>query len=127
MDITEAINQRKSIRAFKPDAVPRETLKEILELALRAPSWSNTQPWEFVIVGGKKLEEIRKAVIDQVQERSNPDLAAPREFPESFDTRRRALGRKLFEVAGIQREDREQRRQWQLQGLKLFDPETQII
>ena len=45
MDIVEAIQQRKSIRAFKPDPVPKEILKEILELALRAPSWANTQPW----------------------------------------------------------------------------------
>jgi len=44
MDIVEAIQQRKSIRAFKPDPVPKEILKEILDLALRAPSWANTQP-----------------------------------------------------------------------------------
>ena len=61
MDIAEAINHRKSIRAFKPDAVPQEILKDIMELALRAPSWANTQPWEFAIVGGRKLEEIRQA------------------------------------------------------------------
>ncbi|MFC2022424.1 nitroreductase family protein, partial [Chloroflexota bacterium] len=41
MDIVEAIRYRKSIRAFKPDVVPQEILKEIMELALRAPSWAN--------------------------------------------------------------------------------------
>lgn len=59
MDIVEAIQQRKSIRAFKSDPVPKEILKEIMGLALRAPSYDNTQPWEFAIVAGKKLEEIR--------------------------------------------------------------------
>ena len=121
MDIGEAIRYRKSIRAFKPDAVPQEILKGIIELALRAPSWSNTQPWEFAIVGGRKLEEIKQAFIAQAEERPNPDLATPREFPEPFNTRRRALGMKIFEIKGISREDREKRRWWQLQGLRLFE------
>lgn len=120
MDIADAISQRKSIRAFRPDAVPQEILKEIMELALRAPSWANTQPWEFAIVGGGKLEEIRQAYIEKAEELPNPDLAFPREFPEPFDTRRRAVGRKLFEILGISREDREKRRWWYLQGLRLF-------
>ena len=121
MDIVEAINRRKSIRAFKPDAVPQQILKEIMELALRAPSWANTQPWEFAIVGGRRLEEIRQACVEKAEERPNPDLAVPREFPEPFDTRRRAVGMKLFEIMGISREDRERRRWWQLQGLRLFE------
>ncbi len=122
MDITEAIRNRKSIRAFKPDAVPQEILVEIMELALRAPSWANTQPWEFAIVSGKKLEEIGQAFIEKAKalERMHPDVAAPQEFPEPYDTRRRAIGRKLFEIKGISREDREQRISWGLQGLRLF-------
>lgn len=126
MDIAEAIRQRKSIRAFKPDEVPLETLKEIMELALRAPSWANTQPWEFAIVGGKKLEEIRQAVMEKGGETGNPDLAYPQEFPEPYDTRRRSNGRKLFEVMGINREDKEKRQWWQLQGLRLFEAPSAI-
>ena len=126
MDIAEAINRRKSIRAFKPDTVPQQILKEIMELALRAPSWANTQPWEFAIVSGRKLEEIRQAYIEKAEELPNPDLAAPRQFPEPFDTRRRAVGIKLFEIMGISREDRERRREWQLQGLRLFEAPSVI-
>jgi len=123
MDIIEAIRQRRSIRAFRPNAVPQEILKEIMEVALRAPSWANTQPWEFAIVGGRKVEEIGQAFIEKAKaaEQMNPDLAAPREFPEPYDTRRRAVGRKLFEVKGIRREDTEQRMLWGFQGLKLFE------
>ena len=120
MDVAEAINHRKSIRAFKPDAVSQEILKEIVALALRAPSWANTQPWEFAIVAGSKLEEIKRAYTEKAQELPNPDLAFPREFPEPFDTRRRAVGRKLFEIMGIGREDREKRRWWYMQGLTLY-------
>jgi len=126
MDMADAINHRKSIRAFKPEAVPQEILREIMELALRAPSWANTQPWELAIVSGSKLEEIRRAYIEKAEELPNPDLAFPREFPEPFDTRRRTVGRKLFEILGIGREDREKRRWWYLQGLRLFDAPSVI-
>jgi nitroreductase len=121
MDIVEAIQQRKSIRAFKSDPVPKEILKEIMELALRAPSWGNTQPWEFAIVGGKKLEEIRQAFVEKAGEEHNPEIPHPRKFPEPYDTRRRVLGRKVLELKGIRREDKEKRKWWLLQGLRLFE------
>lgn len=121
MDIVEAINQRKSIRAFKSDPVPKEILKEIMELALRAPSWEDTQPWEFAIVTGKKLEETRQAFLERAEEKHNPDIPHPREFPQPYDTRRRALGRKVFELKGIDREDRDKRKLWGLQGLRSFE------
>ena len=122
MDITEAIRNRKSIRAFKPDAVPQKILVEIMELALRAPSWANTQPWEFAIVSGRKVKEIGQAFTEKAKasERMHPDVAAPQEFPEPYNARRRAIGRKLFEIKGISREDRERRTSWELQGISLF-------
>jgi nitroreductase len=122
MDIVEAINQRKSIRAFKSDPVPKEILKEIMELALRAPSYDNTQPWELAIVTGKKLEEIRQTFVEKAATADpNPDIPLTREFPQPYDTRRRALGRKVLELKGISREDREKRMWWLLQGLRSFE------
>ena len=121
MEIVEAIHHRKSIRAFKPESVPQEILKEIMKLALRAPSWANTQPWEFAVVSGRNLEEIRGAFVERVEEPPNTDIPRPGEFPEPYDTRRRVLGRKVFELKGISREDKEKRRWWQLQGLRLFE------
>jgi len=123
MDIVEAVNQRKSIRAFKADPVPKETLKKIMELALRAPSWANTQPWEFAIVTGKKLDEIRQAFVEKAAaaEEDNSDIPRPREFPQPYDTRRRTIGRKVLELKGISREDKEKRKWWLLQGLRLFE------
>jgi nitroreductase len=120
MDIAEAIDQRKSIRAFKSDPVSRDTLREIMELALRAPSWGNTQPWEFAVVTNRKLEEIKQAFVEKADEEPNPDIRRPREFPQPHDTRYRALGRRILEVKGIDRADKEERRRWNLQGLRLF-------
>jgi len=123
MDIVEAINQRKSIRAFKSDPVPKEILREIMGLALRAPSWGNTQPWEFAIATGKKLEEIRQAYAEKAAAatQDNPDIPRPRGFPQPYDTRYRAVGRRVLELKGISREDKERRIWWILQGLRLFE------
>ncbi|MFC1984893.1 nitroreductase [Chloroflexota bacterium] len=120
MDIQEAINQRKSIRAFKSDPVPLEVLREIMGLALRAPSWGNTQPWEFAIVGGRELDEITGGFIKKIEEEPNTDIARPQKFPEPYITRRRTMAAKYLEAKGIQREDRERRGWWRLQQLKHF-------
>lgn len=123
MDIAEAIKQRKSIRDFKSDPVPKEILTQILTEAQRAPSWANTQPWEFIVAAGSPLKNIREAFLKRAGdgEMMNPDLAGPVQFPEPFNSRRRGVGRGLFEVMGIGREDKERRMQWGLEGMKIFD------
>ncbi|RCV65842.1 Nitroreductase [Methanophagales archaeon] len=50
MELLEAIKSRKSIRAFKSDPVPKKVLTELLEVARRAPSGTNTQPWVFFVL-----------------------------------------------------------------------------
>ena len=82
MNVEDAISQRKSIRAFRPDPVPKEVLKTILGQALRAPSWANTQPWEFVIVTGEQLREIQKAYLERGEREPQSEIARPYEFPE---------------------------------------------
>ena len=62
MELEQAILGRRSIRVFKPDPVPPGILREILDLARWTPSFGNTQPWEFVVVGGERLEELRRKV-----------------------------------------------------------------
>jgi nitroreductase len=91
MDISEAIDQRKSIRAFKPDPVPRDTLQAILQEAIRAPSWANTQPWEFAVATGKPLEEIRAMFLERSKTSPSPDVSRPPEFPERYAARIRVL------------------------------------
>ena len=120
MDIIEAVKQRKSIRIFKPDPVPREILQEIMELALRAPSWANTQPWEFAIVSGEKLDEIRQGFREHKDEKMCPDIGFPGRFPEPYNSRHRALSRrdsKVLKTSGEAMKADE----WQLvQGSKMY-------
>jgi len=90
MDVVQAIKERKSIRAFRPDQVPLDLLKKILEDAMRAPSWANTQPWEFAVATGKKLKTIQEAFVERGAAgmvNSQPEVPRPYEFPEPYASR----------------------------------------
>ena len=128
MDLIEAIRFRKSIRAYKPDPVPKKILAELLETCIRAPSFGNTQPWEFAVVGGKVMDELKRALVQKAEEDTpaNPDIPTPT-FTDRCLERRRKNGRQLFEVLEIAREDREKRRQWYLTGSRFFGAPSAII
>jgi nitroreductase len=91
MDILEVINIRRSIRAFKSTPVPQEVLREIMEGAIWAPSWGNTQPWDFYIATGSKLEEIQKGYIERIGQASVMEITRPETFPAEYVNRRRVL------------------------------------
>jgi len=96
MEVAEAIRQRRSVRAFKPDPVPKELLRKIIEAALWAPSWANTQPWEFAVVTGKTLESIQEAFLELGEQEPLSEVARPYEFPEPYLSRIQALAPKGF-------------------------------
>lgn len=125
MDVLEAVNKRRSIRAFKPDPVPSEILKKIVEAALHAPSASNSQPWELVVVSGAKLEEIKKAVVENPG-RLSVDLPGAINYPEPYASRRAAVMAGALDKMGITREDKQARAQWGVQGAKLWNAPTCI-
>lgn len=86
MDVAEAIKTRRSIRAFKPDPVPPDIIRDIIGLARYAPSWANTQPWEFAVVTGEKLKAIEDDFIARGIRNPNTDITYPFEFPEPYQT-----------------------------------------
>jgi nitroreductase len=69
MNLIKPITERKSIRAFKPDPVPKETIEAILKSAILAPSAINLQPWEFVIVTGEERERLSRRLIKAYKEK----------------------------------------------------------
>lgn len=93
MNVSEALKNRRTIRAFKPDRVDRDLLVRVLEPALRAPSWANTQPWEIFVAAGEPLERLRIAYGENLKNcvPRNPDIAMPREWPDVCRTRMEAL------------------------------------
>ena len=128
MDVIEAINRRISVRAFKPDPVPRDVLERIMAAALRAPSWENTQPWEFAVLGGKAMEMVKDAIMARMTsgEKPNLDLAWPR-FGSPYLDRAKAEGRRLFEELGISREDGGAKSRWWLAMARFFDAPNGVI
>ena len=72
MEVTEAIRTRRSIRGYKPDPVPMEILKRVLETATFSPSAMNTQPWEVAVITGETLDNVRRANVDVL--RSGTDI-----------------------------------------------------
>jgi nitroreductase len=119
VDLIEAIKTRKTYRGFKSDPIPEKVLREIMELAIRAPSWANTQPWEFAVVSGKKLDEIKQGFLKKAEENEPaPDLAFPRVFPDPYRSRLPAMRR--GPDADKIRDDKELRRQRQIQGARMY-------
>jgi nitroreductase len=120
MEVIEAINKRHSVRSFKPDPVPPQILKKIIEGALRSPSASNSQPWEFAVVSGAKLEEIKKAYIENAANMPVLDITIALQYPEPWSARRSAVMAGVLEKLGIGREEKQKRIEWGLYGSRLW-------
>lgn len=130
MDVIEAIESRKSIRAFKPDPVPKETLARILEVALRAPSTDNTQPWEFTVVTGPILVDLKKALSAKMGAPSefHPDIPFPAlSYKPPYVERSKKQGKKVFESMGIARDDWPRRMEWYRYMARFMDAPVGLI
>ncbi len=111
MELLTAMKTRKSIRAFKADAVPQELISQILEAARWSPSWGNTQPWELVVVRGDKVKQLTGEMVAAFQQRvtANPDVAMPATFPDVYKERYMACAAGLFGKMGVARDDKARR------------------
>ena len=129
MDLIEAIQSRKSIRGFKPDPVPRKVLKEIIEVACRAPSSLNAQPWECTVVAGEVVAKIKQANVERFASgvAPHPDLDWHERLTGKYRERQVALGIQLFQLMGIAREDTEKKIEWTKRGFRFFDAPAAII
>ncbi|HON58710.1 MAG TPA: nitroreductase [Smithella sp.] len=130
MNVIEAIQNRRSIREFTDKPVPRETILEILNIACRAPSAMNTQPWEFIVITGKKLDRLRAAIVEKLKAGAAivPDHQVAG-WPDKsvYRNRQVALAKQLFEAMDIPREDKEKRTWWLERGFRFFDAPAAII
>lgn len=116
--------RRKSHRKFdKNQPIPQTTLENILTDALRAPSWSNTQPWEVFVAAGSTLEEIREAYLAAFDrsEPYNTDVPVPKEWPEYMQERSIRNSIHMFECMGIDREDEKARELNRRNNISFFD------
>jgi len=128
MDVIEAIKARHSVRAYRPEPVSKEILTELMEAALRAPSWANTQTWEFAIAGGEVMQELKRILAAKAyaQDERYPDIPRP-EWPSPYRERRREDGIRLYQLLAIGRNDMEKQLQWYVDMYSFFDAPNGII
>lgn len=110
--VDAAITSRRSIRAFLPTPVAREDVEAILQVAARAPSGTNTQPWKVYVLTGaikKKLsDEILKAYLDPLLSRQHTEEYHyyPLEWVPPYIDRRRKVGWDLYALLGLGRDNK---------------------
>lgn len=110
--VDEAITSRHSLRAFLPTPVPRRTIEDILAVASRAPSGTNTQPWQVHVLTGEALRRvagrIQAAYLDPDQNAANREEYAyyPTEWRSPYIDRRRKVGWDLYGLLGIAKTDK---------------------
>ncbi len=108
MRVSEAVRRRKSIRQFLPDPVPDVTIRELLELAARAPSGGNVQPWRIYVVNGDTMPRFLSFIAEQPVAPTEYDIYPPKLW-EPYRTNRYQLGEAMYAKLGIPREDRDGR------------------
>ena len=130
MTVEEAVAGRRSIRAFLPKPVPRELVERVLQIAGRAPSGSNVQPWHVWVLQGPARDEIvREAVgrYDRGETGKREYNYYPVKWREPYLARRRACGWGLYGTLGITREDKGRMHAQHARNYCFFDAPVGLI
>ena len=125
----DVVRGRRSIRGYRPDPVPKQLIREIIEIAMRAPSSHNTQSWNFYVLTGAPLDRIRAgnternlAGVPHSREFRMRDEADPVHRERQID-----IAKQLFGAMGIERHDKEKRLDWVMRGFRQFDAPVSIV
>ncbi len=126
-----AITSRRSVRGFLPTAIPRDTIAHLLDVAARAPSGTNMQPWQVIALSGEALERFRARICDAFatgEEMPGGDRPYyPHPLPEPWLARRRRIGWDLYGHLGIARGEHDKMRAHMLRNLRFFEAPVGLI
>ena len=122
MEVLEGIKTRRSTRGFRPKPIPRDVMNRILEAVSNTPSYTNTQPWEVVIVSGKKKDELSKVIFELAKAKAptSPDLPMPKGWPSEHQARSGEHGARRLATLGIERGDEEGRQKLNLMNYEFY-------
>ncbi|MES2036135.1 MAG: nitroreductase [Pseudomonadota bacterium] len=129
MTYDDVVVGRRSIRGYKPQPVPKAVIREVIQLAMRAPSSLNTQPWNVHVVAGEVLDRIRAGNT----ERNLAGIPHSREFrvhgeyAGAHRERQIEIAKQLFGAMGIERDNKEKRLDWVMRGFRQFDAPVAIV
>ena len=129
--VNAAITSRMSARAFTPQPVDRQTLTDLLQVASRSPSGTNTQPWKVYVLQGASRDSLCQQVCDAHDAiRADPSLAAqyreeydyyPEKWVSPYIDRRRENGWGLYGLLGIGKGDKDKMHLQHQRNYKFFD------
>ncbi|QJC56081.1 Chloronitrobenzene nitroreductase [Polaromonas vacuolata] len=129
--VDAAIDSRQSMREFLPDAVPKASIEHLLELASRAPSGTNTQPWKvYVLQGASRNTLVDKVCAAHDALRADPSLASqyceeydyyPEKWISPYIDRRRENGWGLYGLLGITKGDKDKMHAQHQRNYRFFD------
>ncbi|MDH4075976.1 MAG: nitroreductase [Acidimicrobiia bacterium] len=119
MDVSTAVDKRKSVRAFLDQPVDDQLIADLLEKAARAPSGGNVQPWRIYVVNGAAAERFKAFVAGRDLERPAYDIY-PRDLGEPYRTSRWELGEQMYASIGIPRDDKPARLRHVARNYELF-------
>lgn len=122
MEAYENIITRKSTRAFKSQPITKEVMQKIIEAASNSPSYTNTQPWNMMIVTGNKKDELGQILLNLSKENTltSPDIPLPVGWPPQMEERSREHGARRLEMLGIERNDVQGREKINLMNLEFY-------
>lgn len=109
--VDETIDSRRSVRAFLPTPVPRETLEEILRIASRAPSGTNVQPWKVYVLTGNAKDQLSQKILaayndpEEAQTHTEEYPYYPAKWVSPYIDRRRKVGLDLYGLLDIKKGD----------------------
>ena len=123
MELLQGIETRRSMRGFKDTPVTEDTIRRILQAAGRSPSYTNTQPWEVVVVMGKKRDALSKILYDLAASGNPGGSDMPRQdtWPAELDRRSKEHGARRFSALNVGRDDAALRKELRLTNFKFFD------
>ena len=131
--VDQAITTRRSIRAYLPTPVPRQTIEEILAVASRAPSGTNTQPWKVYVLTGAARERLSARICaahdDPAQRSQHAEEYAyyPTEWRSPYVDRRRKVGWDLYSLLGIAKTDKARMHSQHARNYTFFDAPVGLI
>ena len=108
--VSEALDTRLTCRAFTNKVPEKSVIIDLLEKAKRAPSGGNLQPWKIWVVSGNPLKDFIEDVANKIKENPMGEGTEyniyPKNLKEPYESRRREVGRSMYEVLNIPKEDK---------------------
>ena len=120
MDVSEAVDSRKSIRAFLDKAVDDSLIKELLEKTSRSASGGNLQPWQIYVINGDTMNSFHKFQSEWTEPETPAYAIYPENLKEPYKTSRYEVADDMYSLLGIAREDKEERFKQVLKNYEFF-------